>query len=68
MFTSFIQFMIGWRCNKQHTTKITYCYTLFIILILTIEMAFSEAMPEDFRVTLFSGSRDNNEVKSLAYL
>ena len=27
------------------------------------KMAFSKAMPEAFRVTLFNGSRDNDEVK-----
>ena len=27
-------------------------------------MAFSKAMPGAFRVTLFNGSRDNDEVKS----
>jgi len=24
MFTGFIRFTIGWCCNKQHTTEITY--------------------------------------------
>ena len=31
-------------------------------------MAFSKDMPAAFRVTLFNGSRDNDEVKSHAYL
>ena len=30
-------------------------------------MAFSKAMPEAFRVTLFNGNRDNVEAKSHAY-
>ena len=31
-------------------------------------MAFSKTIPEAIRVTLFNGSRDNDEVKSNAYL